>query len=246
MGVVIRVGERVATRCQCVTLAIQQRQLRLAQIPPRFEQSSFASFDLPGRGRSIQAAHRAAIAYVREWLPGVRDNGLLLHGPVGTGKTHLGVSIVRELVAGKGARGLFVDFRDLLKKVQASYSDATTSEAKIFGPVFEADVVVLDELGAMRTTDWVADCIERILGERYNSGKSTIITTNFAMRGPGAIHAVDGGPESYARAAQSAVRESTLGDRIGARMYSRLQQMCKTIQVDGTDYRVTEARKLAL
>ena len=236
----------MAVQCECVTLAIQARSLSRTELPSRFDHATLSSFLPAGRGRSIQAAHRTAIAYAREWLPHTPNSGLILHGPVGVGKTHLAVGILRDLVLTKGARCLFVDFRDLLKRVQASYSDPLTSEARILAPVFQADVVVLDELGAMRSTDWVADTIERILGERYNRDLSTIITTNYRMSGPAQLHQVDGGPISYSRAAVQVTREETIGDRVGARMFSRLNQMCRSVAVDGTDYRLQQSQAVAL
>ncbi len=50
---------------------------------------------------------------------------------------------------------------------------------EILRPVFEAEVLVLDELGAVRSTEWVFDTVNYILNSRYNNNKTTIITTNF-------------------------------------------------------------------
>ena len=228
---------RRAVRCECLERAISEKYARQIAIPPAFLHATLKSFVVHDRGESIAQAHRMAMSYVREWLPGPNAGGLLFHGPVGVGKTHLSIAILRNLVTTKGARCLFVDFRDLLKRVQASYGDQGESEAQVLAPLFAADVVVLDELGAMRHTEWVSDTIERILGERYNCGRSTIVTTNYPMRGPATLHQVDG-PSAYVRAPGAPmVREETIGDRIGARMFSRLGQMCRSVPCEGTDYR---------
>ena len=50
---------------------------------------------------------------------------------------------------------------------------------EILRPIFDAEVLVLDELGAVRTTEWVFDTVNYILNSRYNENKTTIITTNF-------------------------------------------------------------------
>ena len=241
----MRPGERQAVRCECLERQIGEKYARAIQLPPAFLHATLKSFVLDGRGDSIAAAHRAAMGYVREWLPGPQAGGLLFHGPVGTGKTHLSVAILRNLVQLKGASCLFVDFRDLLKRVQASYGGDGPSEAKLLAPVWEADVVVLDELGAMRSTEWVSDTLERIVGERYNRALSTIITTNYPMRGPATLHSVDSA-RGYGRAASEATRAETLGDRVGARMFSRLQGMCRAVPVEGTDYRATQGFRQAL
>ncbi len=111
--------------------------------------------------------------------------GLLLTGSIGVGKTHLAVGILQALVAERGATGLFYDYRDLLKQVQNSYNaQVAATELEILAPVFEAEVLVLDELGASKPTDWVWDTVAHILNTRYNDRRTTIITTNYANAGP--------------------------------------------------------------
>jgi DNA replication protein DnaC len=144
------------------------------------------------------------------------------------GKTHLAVGILQALVAERGATGLFFDYRDLLKQVQNSYNrQVSATELEILAPVFEAEVLVLDELGASKPTDWVWDTVAHILNTRYNDRRTTIITTNYANVGPL-------GTEQGTRAS---MREETLGDRIGERMRSRLQEMCVVVEMQGEDFR---------
>src|SRR5262249_39843915 len=115
--------------------------------------------------------------------------------------------------------------------IQNSYNAAVqTTELDVLRPVFEADVLVLDELGAVRPTEWVWDTVSLILNSRYNDNRTTIITTNFDDQpAAGAV-----GPVSIAR---SAARNEALGDRIGERMRSRLHEMCRVITLDGADFR---------
>ena len=112
-------------------------------------------------------------------------HGLLLTGSIGVGKTHLAVGILQALVTERGATGLFYDYRDLLKQVQNSYNaQVRETELEVLRPVFEAEVLVLDELGASKPTDWVWDTVAHILNTRYNDRRTTIITTNYANAGP--------------------------------------------------------------
>jgi DNA replication protein DnaC len=99
--------------------------------------------------------------------------------------------------------------------------------------VFEAEVLVLDELGASKPTDWVWDTVAHILNTRYNDRRTTIITTNYANAGPLGTEA----DVSTRSAARAAMREETLGDRIGERMRSRLQEMCVVVEMRGEDFR---------
>jgi DNA replication protein DnaC len=90
-----------------------------------------------------------------------------------------------------------------------------------------AEVLVLDDLGAIRPTEWVWDTVSLILNSRYNNNRTTIITTNYPALPPGA-----GG-----------LREETLGDRIGERMRSRLVEMCRELEMRGQDYRQSVGRQ---
>jgi len=166
----------------------------------------------------------------------LHQTGLLLIGPSGVGKTHLSVAIVKELVK-KGIRCLFCDYRELLKQIQNSYNPSVeTTELEVLRPVFEAEVLVLDDLGAVKPTGWVWDAVSIVLNTRYNDKRTTIITTNFED-GPAKGAVIAENQTAGSRDAQAAARKETLGDRIGERMRSRLFEMCRLVRVDGRDYR---------
>ncbi|HWR36512.1 MAG TPA: ATP-binding protein [Clostridia bacterium] len=222
-----------AVRCDCHLRARGLRLLEQARIPKRYEQCELSNFDFEGPHRSLAPARMASYRFVEEFP--MERAGLLLIGPIGAGKTHLAVGIVKELISQKGIPCLFYDYRELLKAIQNSYnSTVQTTEMEILRPIFEAEVLVLDELGAVKPTEWVWDTVSHILNTRYNDKRTTIITTNYQDLPPGG--AADEG-RSYSAAARAA-REETLGDRIGERMRSRLHEMCRIIRVEGDDYRM--------
>jgi DNA replication protein DnaC len=222
-------GSRVAVACTCRVAARASRRAELARIPQRYTHCSLENFDLfHGMDESLRMALVQARQFVQAYPFGTDGNGLLLTGSIGVGKTHLAVGILQALVNERGAKGLFYDYRDLLKQVQHSYNrNVDATELDILRPVFEAEVLVLDELGASKPTDWVWDTVAHILNTRYNDRRTTIITTNYTNQPPG-------GEMNGTRAA---VREETLGDRIGERMRSRLQEMCVVIPMQGQDFR---------
>ena len=157
---------------------------------------------------------------------------MLLTGSVGTGKTHLAVAALRVLVETRGVEGRFVDVRVLLDRLRSSYNDdAQESQEQILRPILKADLVVIDELGAARPSDWVFETLELLIGGLYNRVVPVIVTTNLPNLAAGATAKANG--NEYARAA----RPETLGDRIGARMWSRLQQMCASCEMIGPDWR---------
>lgn len=187
-----------------------------ACIPKVYTESSLQTYQ-PSKGnlsqlRALNYAHNL----VRDYP--IVDRGILFMGSVGVGKTHLSVGILRGLIE-KGISCRFYEYRSLLKEIQSSYNPNTnTTEMGILESLFEYEVIILDELGAARPTEWVQDTIGLIINSRYNEKKLTILTTNYLDR-------------------RETSMDETLEDRIGARLRSRLYQMCKTVEIDGDDYR---------
>lgn len=203
-----------ARRCDCRKQVSHTVQLGLARIPTRYSDCHFTSYQPqnPSQDRAFKFATRLAMDY-----PAV-DKGILLSGTVGVGKTHLAVSVLKALTE-RGFSCLFYEFGALLKEIQGSYNPSTqSSEWNILAPVLDAEVLVLDELGAAKPTDWVKDTMAFIINSRYNDRKLTIFTTNY--------------PDDRRND-----REETLEDRIGVRLRSRLFEMCKTIELSGDDFR---------
>jgi DNA replication protein DnaC len=212
-------GSRVARDCQCRVERRNARQIARTRIPKRYEHCTLEAYetDFTGATRSLKHAHLSARKFVESYPLETRGTGLLLTGSIGVGKTHLAVGILQALVQERGATGLFYDYRELLKQVQNSYNrQVQATELEILAPVFEAEVLVLDELGASKPTD--------------NDRRTTIITTNYANAAPLA------GPQ---RDDMRSNREESLGDRIGERMRSRLQEMCVVVEMHGVDFRQT-------
>ena len=230
-------GRQVARPCECRIERRVARMLERARIPKRYEHCSLDSYESGFRGanRSARGCALAGEKVRGELSCGDRGTGLLLTGSIGVGKTHLAVGILQALVMERGASGLFYDYRDLLKQVQNSYNQSVAAtELQVLRPVFDAEVLVLDELGAAKPSDWVWDTVAHILNTRYNDRRTTIITTNYANSGPLGASRASGGARAGARAA---MREETLGDRIGERMRSRLQEMCVVVEMQGEDFR---------
>ncbi len=231
-GTARSVNDRRVTRCDCQLRARAQSALTGARIPRRYEHCELGNYDtdFPGAHPSLAEAQFLASNFAKKCDPR-GDKGLLIIGKIGTGKTHLAVGIIKELILSRGISCLFYDYRELLKEIQNSYnSTVQTTELDVLRPVFETDVLVLDELGAVKPTEWVWDTVSLILNTRYNDNRTTIITTNFEDQPAAAVS----GSLSPARAA---TRGETLGDRIGERMRSRLHEMCRVITLDGADFR---------
>jgi DNA replication protein DnaC len=235
---VTRGKDREVVRCECRVKGRAERLLAAAQIPARYEHCELSTFKYDQDDKDqkdLATAQHFANRFVEEYP--VEKTGLLFVGSVGVGKTHLAVGILKALVRDKGVPCLFCDYRELLKSIQNSYnSSVQATERQILRPVFDAEVLVLDELGAARSTEWVSDTVNYILNSRYNANKTTIITTNF----PDEEERLRVRDDNAAggSAAKYAAERDTLGDRIGERMRSRLHEMCKKVQMKSDDYRL--------
>ena len=108
-------------------------------------------------------------------------------------------------MAQKTTACLFYDYRELLKEIQNSYNASVqVTEMDVLRPVFDAEVLVLDELGAAKPTEWVWDTVSHILNTRYNDKRTTIIYDQ--LPGSAADGSRAGGPGAAGRAGGNAGR----------------------------------------
>jgi DNA replication protein DnaC len=218
-------GRITAKRCDCFETRKYQILLDQAKIPKRYENCAFKNFEVH------HDSHRHALKIAKQFVKNypVQDVGLLFIGPCGVGKTHLAVAIIRELIEKKSVPSYFCDFRELIRKIQNSYSpDSPLTEAELLEPIFLKDILVLDEIGAKRTTAWVEETIFYIINHRYNNKKLTVLTSNY----PDHEDEEEDTRESFFKKG-----DDTLVDRIGVRLRSRLYEMCKIVRMEGDDYR---------
>jgi len=230
-------GQWVSRPCECQEMVREERRLAAAHIPERYRHCSLDTYETAFKGAnpSLAKALMTARKFAEAYPVDTAGNGLLFVGTAGLGKTHLAVGVLSRLVQERGVKGLFCDYRELLKKIQDSYNpQVQNTELELLKPVFAAEVLVLDDLGAQRSSDWVADTIALILNTRYNDKQTTIITTNWLD--------LPSGAGLQLSKEQRAAREETLGDRIGDRMRSRLAEMCVRVEMTGEDFRQTAKR----
>ena len=219
-------GRQGVAPCSCREQSKVQQLIEAARIPPRYQECLFENFD--PLNQNLSRAKTMASRFVEEY-PAI-DGGLLILGACGVGKTHLAVSIIHALMLRYETWCVFYDFRELLKQIQSSFNPvARTTEWQILEPVVQCEVLLLDDLGAERPTDWVRDTFAYIINHRYNQKRTTIITSNFE----------DGESKPRKLSDGSIVTgEETLAERIGDRLRSRLYEMCKVIRISADDFRI--------
>ena len=199
--------------CACQGDQRKAQRVAAARIPRRYLHCRIGDF----RDRNnpvLISARRRVQEFVDVW-PGQRDGkGLLLMGGCGSGKTHLAVAALLEIIhSDKTGKLMFSNFQDLIQEIQASFdNDQVPSKSELLKPLLEADLLVLDELGSQKPSMFVHDILYYVINSRYNEERVTIFTTNLT---------------------------DELQERIGERLRSRLHEMTEEIRLTGVpDYRV--------
>lgn len=209
-----------AKPCECSKAAQREKLFEKACIPARYKHCTIDNYQPQGSPESNYflsqvTAKVKAETIIREFPA---EQGLLLQGPCGVGKTHLAVGILRALIERNMEGGLFCDLTALFTKIQSTWNPhSSNTTLDVLTPILQAPYLVLDELGGVRTSQWSQDILMQVVNTRYTESLLTIVTTNYLDTEAGSAE--------------------TLTDRVGERLRSRLKQMARTVQILGADYR---------
>ena len=210
-------GVRRVVRCECWQQSQSHRLFEDARIPPRYRRCDFENFQVYPQNEKLANAADAVRRFAHSF-PNV-SKGVCLIGPHGIGKTHLAVAALRVALA-RGYQGVFYEVSDLLRLIRSTYNPVTkTAEMDILQPLLTAQLLILDDVGKEKTSEWVEETMTFIVNSRYNQRLITIFTSNY-----------DDTPDLEAL--------DSLRIRVGSRMYSRMHEMCEFIDYGGADYRL--------
>lgn len=125
-------------------------------------------------------AHKVCTEYLKDFeiISKLNKNGLFITGDCGVGKSHLAFAIANDLIK-QGNSVIAMTMIDLLIKLKSSYSTENQTEEQILKIYEDCVLLVIDDLGKEKPTDWVLQMIYAIIDRRYNAKRPIIITTNF-------------------------------------------------------------------
>ncbi len=220
-------GKDGVKKCICRYSEISEELFNRMRIPKRYRDKEISNF-IPEK----KYGHHFILSRIEDYINAddfLEGKGLFLVGAPGVGKTHLSVGILKEFFRRRGIVGLFYDTRSLLFNLRASF-DGSASSREILEEVVESPILVLDDLGSERLSDWARDILHYIIINRYNDLKPIIITSNIELKSKKKI---DGD-----------MLENTLEERMGQSIASRLSEMCEVLPIKGKDRRGSALKEI--
>lgn len=179
----------------------------------RFKESSLETF-IPRSG--AEQVYKFAKLYVNEF-DSWEEESLIFWGVPGNGKSHLAAAIANDLDS-KGKIVVFISMPDLLEKIRGTFNkNSSESEEQIMKALHACDLLIIDDIGAEKVTEWVEEIIFRIVDGRYRKKKPILATSN--------------------------LQPKLLAGKIGERSYDRLTEMSQTIENKATSYRREKAKQ---
>ncbi|AEG60104.1 ATP-binding protein [Desulforamulus ruminis] len=217
-----------AVPCSCMAQKSLANKFKNCQIPKAMLGHSFDRFNFKYYSNSLkepnsqrtyleiaQKTFHYAREFARSFIRGEETEGLLIQGPVGSGKTFLACCIANFILQNCEKPILFIIVPDLLEKIKASYANpAYLAEHILVEAASEVPLLIMDDLGAHNYTEWTQNKIYNIINYRVNNQLPTVITTNLDLSGD-------------------------LTKLLGERTVSRIEQMCYPLWLE-REYNIRE------
>lgn len=187
-----------------------ERLLANSYLGRRFMDRTFDTFIVNDKNRE---AYNKALDYAKNFEEYSKQGiGLFFVGPVGTGKTHLAAAIANYLIKEKVIPVKFGNITMLLSEIKATYDeDAKMRENEVIYTLSNVALLVIDDLGKEKTTEWTNQILYTIVNNRYENYKPVVVTTNLSIQ--------------------------DLEEKLGQATMSRIIEMCRGIKMEGVDFR---------
>lgn len=220
--VVEALGINKVVRCVCDCIVKQQAEEEMRKRREEldrkrricFAETSMSGWTFENDDRKNEKLSDAMQKYAENFAKYRREGkGLLLHGTVGTGKTYFAACIANRLID-SGYDVLMTNFARLTNQVQSA-----SDKQKVIDDLNDYALIVVDDLGAERTSEYMQEMVFNIIDSRYRAGLPIIITTNLPME---------------------EIKKPQ--DRNRARIYDRILQRCFPVEVSGASRRRQEVK----
>lgn len=210
---------------------LYKRIIYNAYIPQRFKEKSFDNYKPSEKNEKV---YKEVLNFARKFYDHYENGGwLLMKGRYGTGKTHLAIAIIKKaaywfasnyaekrtdypvdaIATKENLRPiLFKNVTDLLQNIKKAYNHIDVDEDQVMWKYQTKPLLVIDDLGAEKPSDWQQEKLYSILDYRYRELKPTVITTNYSM--------------------------GELIDRVSQRVVERIQEASQKTGFRGESYRM--------
>jgi DNA replication protein DnaC len=208
--------------CTCTVSTRHLQFFNAARIPRIYQHAVLSEFKTDGN-EELRQAWLALLRLQKDYTTDAK--GIGLSGKVGVGKSHLLAAFARDMTLKSGVATLFIEFTHLLSDIRAGF-DRGSGEADVMGPLINMPILIIDELGKGLTTEWQLSMLDELISRRYNNGFTTCFSTNYPFD-----------ERSFDTNRHAGLDAKLLVDRVGERIFSRLQEMCVLYRIEGEDYR---------
>jgi DNA replication protein DnaC len=219
-----------------------------ASIPARYIHSDLNDF-ANNTGNTLRIS-QAILEWQKVFLNGKEKRGFILNGSVGIGKTFILSAIAKSLIfSGRAVK--FVDFFQLISEIKAGYA-SYKSDQDILAPLLKVDILIIDELGKGRNTDFELTILDQLIMGRYNQNKTLLASTNFSLKYSSNNHHSQQKKTYYTDFESPNEQDSYRGFapvefgplelRVGKRIFSRLIETTIFFEMNGDDYRKKKAK----
>jgi len=190
-----------------------ERLFDQSRLGKRFRERTFETFEIRDYNKK---ALEIALDYAKNFdSHKEKGEGLFITGGYGVGKTHLAAAIANYLISNGIATVIFGNVTTLLGRIRHTYSDGSQyEEQQVMKELYDVDLLIIDDLGKEKPTEWVEEKLYTVINERYENYRPIVVTSNLELE----------------------EIEQRL-ENCGGAIVSRIIEMCRGIKIVGPDFR---------
>jgi len=211
------IEREAVNKCSCRYNNISNTIYNRMKIPKRYRDKELHNFEALNKNLKV------VLKQIEDYIDSdayKEGKGLFLYGLPGVGKTHLAVAILKEFFRKRRLVGLFYDTNELLMNLKSVF-DNPREGREILEEVITTPILVLDDLGAEKLSEWAREILHYVIVKRYNELLPIIITSNMN---------IDLNKKEN-------IFSESIEERLGSSIASRIYEMCDIVEIKGVDLR---------